>query len=101
MNCFRFLFPVASIASMTVFASDPMDMVARGGKLSEAYHRMSQLGIIQKVRLANDSIIRNHFERSVGMARDDDKRSFTKKVIFYGLPLACAVAFGITRRDIM
>ena len=84
----------------SVFASDPMDMVARGGKLSEAYHRMSQLGIIQKVRLANDSIIRNHFERSVGMVRDDDKRSFTKKVIFYGLPLACAVVFGIMRRDV-
>ena len=84
----------------SVFSSDPMDMVARGGKLSEAYHRMSQLGIIQKVRLTNDNIIRDHFERSVGMTRGDDKRSFTKRVIFYGLPVVCAVAFGLIRRDL-
>ncbi|KAK1745227.1 hypothetical protein QTG54_004518 [Skeletonema marinoi] len=39
----------------SVIDSDPMDEVARGEKLSEAYHRMSELGIIQKVRLANDN----------------------------------------------
>mmetsp|Transcript_27007 Transcript_27007/g.39506 ORF Transcript_27007/g.39506 Transcript_27007/m.39506 type:complete len:387 (+) Transcript_27007:186-1346(+) len=81
----------------SVFDSDPMDEVARG-KLSEAYHRMSELGIIQKVRLANDSMIRDHFERNVGMVRDSGKGSFTKKVVFYGLPIVCAVAFGMKKR---
>merc|ERR1739842_227611 len=76
----------------SVFANDPMDEVAKGGKLSEAYHQMSQLGIIQKVRLVNDSMIRDHFERKVGMVRDSDKKSFIKKVILYGLPVACAAA---------
>lgn len=84
----------------SVFASDPMDEVSRGGKLSEAYHRMSQLGIIQKVRLANDSMIRNHFERNVGMVRDNDKRSFSKKVVLLGLPVACAVLYGTKNRGL-
>ena len=84
----------------SVFASDPMDEVSRGGKLSEAYHRMSQLGIIQKVRLANDSMIRNHFERNVGMVRDNDKRSYSKKVVFLGLPVACAVLYGTKNRGL-
>lgn len=74
------------------------DDVNRGGKLSDAYHRMSQLGIIQKVRLANDSMIRNHFERRVGMVRDDGKRSLIKKVILFGLPVAFDVVYGTRNR---
>jgi len=84
----------------SVFASDPMDEVGRGGKLSEAYHRMSQLGIIQKVRLVNDSMTRDHFERKVGMVRDNDKRSFIKTVILYGLPVACAAVLGMKMRTL-
>ncbi len=59
---------------------------------------MSQLGIIQKVRLANDSMIRNHFERRVGMVRDDGKRSLIKKVILFGLPVAFDVVYGTRNR---
>ncbi len=55
------------------------DEVATGGKLSEAYHQMSQLGIIQKVRLLNDSMIRDHFERKVGMVRDSDKKVSSRR----------------------
>merc|ERR1712146_442787 len=86
----------------SVFAQDPMDEIASGGKLREAYHRMNQLGIIPKVRLANDTTIRNHFERTVGMVKDNDGgQSFIKKVILYGVvPVAfAAVTFaGVKKR---
>ena len=82
----------------SIFSSDPMDDIARGGKLSEAYHRMSQLGIIQKVRFANDKIIRDHFERSVGMVRDDPKASFVRRVTLLGLPVVCAVVIGMMKK---
>ena len=75
----------------SVFASDPMDEVAKGGKLSEAYHRMSKLGIIQKVRHTNDSIIRRHFEKKVGMVRDEI--SSTRNFILYGVPVVCAIIY--------
>ena len=75
----------------SVFASDPMDEVAKGGKLSEAYHRMSKLGIIQKVRHTNDSIIRRHFEKKVGMVRDEI--SSARNFILYGVPVACAIFY--------
>ncbi len=77
----------------SVFASDPMDEVAKGGKLSEAYHCMSKLGIIQKVRRTNDSIIRRHFEKKVGMVREETRNNF----ILYGVPVVCAIIYGMNK----
>ena len=39
---------------------DPMSEVSKGMSLSEAYHRMSKLGVIPRVRRVNDDIMRNH-----------------------------------------
>ena len=45
----------------------PMDKVAQGGKLSEAYAKMNKLGIIQRVRKTNDTMMREYFEKKSGM----------------------------------
>jgi len=52
---------------------DPMNEITKGMKLSEAYHRMNELGFIQKIRATNDRIMREHFEKTVGMVRDEKK----------------------------
>ena len=44
------------------------------------------------------TMIRDHFERNVGMVRDSGKGSFAKKVLLYGLHIVCAVAFGMKKR---
>jgi 2-polyprenyl-6-methoxyphenol hydroxylase-like FAD-dependent oxidoreductase len=51
----------------TFFDPDPMDEVSRGGKLSVAYDKMSKLGIIQSIRATNDTMMREHFEKTCGM----------------------------------
>mmetsp|Transcript_19117 Transcript_19117/g.28057 ORF Transcript_19117/g.28057 Transcript_19117/m.28057 type:complete len:506 (-) Transcript_19117:450-1967(-) len=74
---------------------DPMYEIPRGMKLSEAYHRMSKLGVIQRVRRNNDDMMRSHFEKSVGMVRDDESAGIMNKMFRYVMVpvfVACAVA---------
>jgi len=72
---------------------DPMSEVSKGMSLSEAYHRMSKLGVIPRVRRVNDNIMRNHFEIESGMVRKEDA-GIMKKICSYGLPVAAAAAAG-------
>lgn len=73
---------------------DPMSEVSRGMPLSEAYRRMSQLGVIQRVRRNNDDIMRDHFEKETGMVRSGDARWRAAKTIgVYALPVAAAALF--------
>ena len=67
-----------------------MSEVSKGMKLSEAYHRMSKLGVVPRVRATNDQIMRAHFERTAGMVREDESSGVMKKIIMYGLPVAAA-----------
>mmetsp|Transcript_12279 Transcript_12279/g.35144 ORF Transcript_12279/g.35144 Transcript_12279/m.35144 type:complete len:525 (-) Transcript_12279:77-1651(-) len=71
---------------------DPMSEVSKGMRLSEAYHRMSKLGVIPRVRKVNDGIMRDHFEKETGMVRTDDSASIVKNICLYGLPVAAAAA---------
>ena len=72
---------------------DPMSEVSKGMRLSEAYHRMSKMGVIPRVRKMNDDIMRTHFEMKTGMVRNDDE-GIVKKICFYGLPVAAAAAIA-------
>ena len=73
-------------------APDPMSEVSNGMKLSEAYHRMSALGVIPRVRATNDAIMRRHFEISTGMICEDGRTrsDIVKKMILYAAPVAVA-----------
>lgn len=73
---------------------DPMSEVSKGMLLSEAYHRMSNLGVISRVRKVNDGIMRNHFEKETGMVRTDDTAGFMKKIYLYGIPVGAASVVG-------
>jgi len=73
---------------------DPMNEVAKGMLLSEAYSQMDQwFGIIPAARKVNDHIMRTHFHKEIGLIADDNKSSFgwTKKAVLWGaLPVAAA-----------
>ena len=71
---------------------DPMNEIPKGMKLSEAYNRMMKFGVIARVRNENDSIMRQHFERSVGMVTETKRNEFLYKIVLYGLPVATAAA---------
>lgn len=81
-----------------LFGPDPMNEIPKGMKLSEAYNRMSQLGIVQRVRKENEDIMRNHFERSVGMVTEKEKKSLLYNLALYGLPVVVASAFLVSRK---
>ena len=73
---------------------DPMSEVSKGMLLSEAYHRMSKLGVISRVRKVNDGIMRDHFEKETGMVRTDDTAGVVKKFCLYGIPVIAASVVG-------
>eukprot|EP00956_Cyclotella_meneghiniana_P021918 scaffold40636_cov64-Cyclotella_meneghiniana.AAC.3 len=77
---------------------DPMNEIPKGMKLSEAYNRMSKLGIIPKVRKENDDIMRNHFEQCVGMVTEDGKVGFLYKFALYSVPFVAATALLLNRK---
>jgi len=71
---------------------DPMTEVSRGMKLSEAYHLMSKYGVIRKVRAVNDDIMRDHFEKTNGMVREEISGSVAKKMVLFCLPVVVGYA---------
>lgn len=73
---------------------DPMSEVSKGMRLSEAYHRMSKLGVIARVRKVNDGIMRDHFERETGMVRTVDTAGVMKKICLCGIPVVAASVLG-------
>ena len=78
---------------------DPMNEIPKGMKLSEAYDRMNKLGAIRRVRQENDSIMREHFEKTVGMVTEDGpKFGLFKKCIMYGLPVAAAAMLVLQKK---
>jgi kynurenine 3-monooxygenase len=73
---------------------DPMNEIPKGMKLSEAYNRMSKLGAIKRVRKENDDIMREHFEKTVGMVTEEkSKLGVLYKCVVYGLPVVAACAW--------
>lgn len=79
-------------------APDPMNEIPKGMKLSEAYDRMSKLGSIKHVRRENDDIMREHFEKCVGMVTEDKARNgMMYKCLMYGLPIVAASAIMFAR----
>jgi len=52
----------------------PMSEIPKGMKLSVAYDKMTKLGIISSVRHANDTVMRNYFEKETGMVIEDNKK---------------------------
>lgn len=78
---------------------DPMNEIPKGMKLSEAYDRMTKLGVIGRIRDENDSIMRDHFERSVGMVTSSEAaRDVRTKCLLYVLPIAAAVCAVFFRK---
>lgn len=73
---------------------DPMSEVSKGMRLSEAYHRMSKLGVIARVRKVNDGIMRDYFEKETGMVRHDESAGVVKKICIYGIPVVAASMVG-------
>jgi hypothetical protein len=75
-----------------------MNEIPKGMKLSEAYDRMSKLGSIKHVRKENDDIMREHFEKCVGMVTEDKARNgMMYKCLMYGLPIVAASAIMFAR----
>lgn len=70
---------------------EPLATVAKGGKLSEAYDALVQLGRMQAVRKVNDAIRLDHFERSTGMVTHQKERSWLR---FGSVGVLMAVAAG-------
>lgn len=88
----------SGLSRMMPFLFDmyPMDEIPQGGKLSVAYDKMCKLGIIQKIRATNDTIIREHFEKSCGMINEPKSTgtgivSSMKFIIISGLVVAVGV----------
>jgi hypothetical protein len=77
---------------------DPMNEIPKGMKLSEAYNRMVKLGIIQRVRKENDTIMREHFEHSVGMVTDKVRSGLLYKCVVYGLPIVASAIMLLTKQ---
>jgi len=77
------------------FDKDPMDdLAATGIQLSEAYDRMTKLGVIPKARYVNEKIMRDYFERKIGMVKDEDMGTM-KRVFYYGLPVVAACGMAL------
>eukprot|EP00804_Cyclotella_cryptica_P022106 CCRYP_011607-RA/>CCRYP_011607-RA protein AED:0.05 eAED:0.05 QI:0/-1/0/1/-1/1/1/0/497 len=78
---------------------DPMNEIPKGMKLSEAYDRMSKVGVIGRVRDENDTIMRDYFERSVGMVTATEAGSgIMSKCLMYALPVAAAACVVFFRK---
>jgi len=58
----------------TLVMEEPLNMVAKGKKLSEAYDAMVQLGRIKQVRHVNDNIRQDYFERTTGMVTHEPSK---------------------------
>jgi 2-polyprenyl-6-methoxyphenol hydroxylase-like FAD-dependent oxidoreductase len=75
-----------------LFNPDPMDEISKGGKLSVAYEKMSKLGVIQKIRLTNDTLMREHFEKTCGMTTASSSSSKSK---FLSLSFMMMIGVGV------
>merc|ERR1712038_1291901 len=71
----------------------PMDEIPKGMKLSEAYDKMCDLGIIQAARKTNDTIMRDHFEKTCGMRTSTTNSSLSTSAIVFVAIVAIGLSF--------
>merc|ERR1712119_259982 len=68
---------------------EPLQLMAKGKKLSEVYDAMMQLGRLQAVRAVNDGIRLGYFERSTGMVTHK-KSWFTAHIPWISIVGVCS-----------
>lgn len=74
--------------------TDPRFAIAKGMKLSKAYNDMMKMDAIEPVRRVNDKIMRDYFEKRVGMVTTTTKWSFWSCFTWTILPVG-ALAIGV------
>jgi kynurenine 3-monooxygenase len=67
---------------------EPMNEIAKGMKLSDAYDKMMKYGYMARSRRINKDIMRSYFERKVGMVKERKRSS--KMRLFW-----CAAVVGV------
>lgn len=87
----------------SVFDAYPMEEIGRGGKLSVAYEKMNKLGIIDRVRLTNDRLMREQFERDCGLRSSRNSASngsgVFRSMIVVGIAIAGAFFYNSNDRS--